>query len=185
MSRLEQLLVGTLVLIALAAAGWLGLQHYGEVRFEAGRAGAIAEREAADALAVLTRTKENSVKAAQQSLDNLNITEKKHEEIAPVRERIVTQRVYVGTGLCGERPAAPAEADSSGSSDGTDPPGRLVRQDVERDLVALKLAVEEDLATGRACQGVLEQEGMMPANRQLDQFGKLDAAAPDQPTPGK
>jgi hypothetical protein len=35
-------------------------------------------------------------------------------------------------------------------------------EDVERDLVALKLAVEEDLATGRACQAFLQKNGLVP-----------------------
>jgi hypothetical protein len=70
--------------------------------------------------------------------------------------------VFVGAAVCGDGPAAPAEAHGAAGGDGTDPPGRLVRPDVERDLVALKLAVEEDLATGRACQAVLQAEGMVP-----------------------
>ncbi|MFC5550713.1 hypothetical protein [Massilia aerilata] len=162
MSRLKQFLIATLAALALAAGARLAVEHYGAARFEAGRADAIAERAAADALAVLTRTQENGVKAAQQALDNLTITEKKHEELQPVRERIVTQRVYVGAALCGDRPAAATEAEGAGRGDDADSPGRLVRQDAERDIVALKLAVEEDLATGRACQAFVRDNGLTP-----------------------
>jgi hypothetical protein len=160
--RLERLLAGTLVLIALLLGAWLGVTHYGDVRYQAGQAAAIAERAKADKDAIQARTTENATEAVRQVVSNATITEKKHEEIAPVRERIVTQRVYVGTAVCGDRPAAPAQAESAAGSDSTDPPGRLVRPDVERDLVALKLAVEEDLATGRACQATLRENGMAP-----------------------
>jgi prophage endopeptidase len=161
-TALERLLVSVLAAVVLLAVASIGVRAYGNHRYDAGHAAAIEERARADAAAVLKRTRENAATAAQKSASNATITEKKHEEIQPVRERIVTHRVYVGSALCGDRPAAPAEAKSTGSSDGADPPGRLVRADVERDLIALKLAVEEDLATGRACQAVLKDEGMVP-----------------------
>jgi prophage endopeptidase len=161
-TALERLLIGIVLAALLAVGAWRVAMYYGDTRYDAGYAAAIEERAEADAAAVRKRTRENAAVAVQQATSNATITEKKHEEIQPVRERIVTQRVYVGSALCGDRPAAPAEAESAGSSDGADPPGRLVRPDVERDLVALKLAVEEDLATGRACQAVLKDEGMMP-----------------------
>lgn len=162
MSRLQILLIGVLVAIALAAGAWVGVDEYGNRRYQDGHDDAIAARAKVDADVVLTRTNENTAQAAHQASSNATITEKKHEEIQPVRERIVTRRVYVGSALCGDRPAAPAEAQGAAGSDSADPPSRLVRSDVERDLVALKLAVEEDLATGRACQAVLQDEGMAP-----------------------
>jgi hypothetical protein len=161
-SSLERLLVSVLVLVTLAAGGWLGLEHYGAARYDAGHAAAIAERAAADAEAVRKRTETNAAEAVRQVVSNATITEKKHEEVAPVRERIITQRVYVGSAVCGDGPPAPAQAEGAASSDSADPPGRLVRPDVERDLVALKLAVEEDLATGRACQATLRENGLAP-----------------------
>lgn len=162
MSRLQALLLGVLVAIALAVGAWVGVDEYGNQRYQTGYDDAVAARAKADANAERKRTSENATEAARQVVSNTTITEKKHEELAPVRERIVTRRVYVGSALCGDRPAAPAEAQGAPGSDETDPPGRLVRPDVERDLVALKLAVEEDLATGRACQAVLKDEGMVP-----------------------
>jgi prophage endopeptidase len=109
---------------------------------------------------VQDRTEENSALVASQGVINLKITETQNEEMQPVRERIVTQRVYVGSGICGSADAPDAESTASGNS--ANPPGRLVRSDVERDLVALKLAVEEDLATGRACQAFVRENGMVP-----------------------
>lgn len=162
MSALGRWLCGLIVAAALLGLAGAAVLAYGAHRYDDGRVAAIEERATADAAAVLKRTRENATTAAQNAASNATITEKKHEEIQPVRERIVTRRVYVGSAVCGERPAAPAETEGAVGSDSADPPGRLVRSDVERDLIALKLAVEEDLATGRACQAVLKDEGMVP-----------------------
>jgi prophage endopeptidase len=159
MSRLERILVGLILLAGLLVLGTLGVRWYGAGQFAAGRAAAVSERAAADALAVLHRTEENSALVASQGVINLKITETKNEEMQPVRERIVTQRVYVGSGICG--PAATAETEIPAGGNEADPPGRLVRSDVERDLVALKLAVEEDLGTGRACQAAAHKHGLV------------------------
>jgi hypothetical protein len=143
------------------AGGAAALLAYGEHKYDEGHAAAVSERAAQDLVAVVKRTADNAVIEAAQTQVNTIITKAKNEELAPVRERIVTQRVYVGSAIC-NGPATPAQAESTAGSDGTDPPGRLVRQDVERDIVALKLAVEEDLATGRACQAFLEKNGLTP-----------------------
>lgn len=160
MSRLERILVGLIVLAGLLVLGALGVRWYGAGQYAAGHAAAVDARAAADSLAVLRRTEENSVLAVSQGAINLKITEAKHEEMQPVRERIVTQRVYVGSAICGPSAAPDTEVPASGNE--TNPPGRLVRPDVERDLVALKLAVEEDLATGRACQAAANEHGLVP-----------------------
>ncbi len=128
--------------------------------YQLGYDAAVADRAAADALAVRRRTEENVVLAQHQGETNLKITEVKHEELAPVRERIVVERVRVGTAICGS--AAPPDAESAASSDEADSAGRLVRPDAERDIVALKLEVEEHLATARACQATLRENGMAP-----------------------
>ncbi|MET0983544.1 MAG: hypothetical protein ABWY02_15670 [Telluria sp.] len=160
MSRVERILFGLILLAGLLVLGTLGVRWYGARQFAAGHAAAVGERAEADAVAVLRRTEENSVLVASQGAINLRITEAKNEEMQPVRERIVTQRVYVGSAICG--PAAAPDAESAAGSDGADPPGRLVREDAERDLVTLKLAVEEDLAIGRACQAFLRENGLVP-----------------------
>jgi len=160
MSRVERILVGLIVLVGLLVVGALGVRWYGAAQFQAGHAAAVAERKAVDDAAILRRTQENAALAQHQGETNLKITEAKHEELAPVRERIVVERVRVGAAICG--PAAATETESAGSGDGTDPPSWLVRADAERDLVALKLAVEQDLATGRACQAFLRENGLVP-----------------------
>ena len=98
--------------------------------------------------------------AANQASINTIITKVKNEELAPVRERIVVERVRVGAGICG--PTGAADPEGAAGGDGTDSPGRLVRPDVERDIRALKLAVEEDLTTGRACQAFVRENGIVP-----------------------
>ena len=160
MSRVERILAGLIVLAGLLVVGVIGVRWYGAAQYQAGRTAAVEERAAADARAVLLRTQENAVLAQRQGETNLKITEVKHEELAPVRERIVVERVRVGAAICGS--ATAPEAESAAGGDGADSPGRLVRSDVERDLVALKLAVEEDLATGRACQAFLRENGLVP-----------------------
>ena len=156
-----------LAAVAGALLGSLGLAAFAGHHFGAAGVQAAWDRDklarvSAQQHAVQERLHANTREAARQETTNITITEKKHEELAPVRERIVTQRVYVASAVCGGRPAGAAEAESTASSNGADSPGRLVRSDVERDLVALKLAVEEDLATGRACQAFLKENGFVP-----------------------
>jgi len=146
--------VGTVAVLIWAAA------IYRDHVYQLGYDAAVAERAAADALAILRRTEENTALAQHQGATNLKITEVKYEELAPVRERIVVERVRVGTAICG--PAAAPDAESTAGGDEADPAGRLVRPDAERDIVALKLEVEEHLATARACQATLRENGMAP-----------------------
>ena len=147
---------GLAIAAALVAAGAAYRQHLYQLGYDK----AVGDRAARDGVAILHRTAENVIVAATQVSINTIITKVKNEELAPVRERIVVERVRVGTGICG--PAGTTDPEGAGGSDGTDPPGRLVRPDVERDIRALKLAVEEDLATGRACQAFVRENGMVP-----------------------
>lgn len=160
MSRVERILTGLIMLAGLLVVGVVSVRWYGAHQYQVGHAAAVAERKAADDAAILRRTEENAVLAQRQGEVNLKITEAKHEELAPVREHIVVERVRVGAAICG--PAAAPDAESAAGGDSADSPGRLVREDAERDLVALKLAVEEDLATGRACQAFLRENGLVP-----------------------
>ncbi|MES2346115.1 MAG: hypothetical protein V4641_00960 [Pseudomonadota bacterium] len=146
--------------LALAAAVAASCVAYRSHVYHEGYDQAVTDRAAADLKAITTRTKENADMAVKQDATNAKIEKAKNEELAPVRDRIVTRRVYVGTGVCG--PAAPAKTEDAASSNSGDSPGRLVRSDVERDIVALKLKVEEALATGRACQAFGKENGFIP-----------------------
>jgi len=160
MSALERLVATVLLAVVLLVVGWAGFQWYGASQYEAGHAAAVAERGARDAVAVLARTEQNIATAQHHGAINLKITETKHEELAPVVQRIYVDRVRVGAATCG--PATTAEAEDASSGHGADPAGRLVRDDVERDTRALEEAVERHLATARACQAWGAENGFAP-----------------------
>jgi prophage endopeptidase len=147
---------------ALALVGALAVAHIWRVH-QADQNGfdrATSERAARDAIAIISRVQNNAALSIKQDSINAVLTKVKNEELAPVRSRIAAERVRVGTAICG--PAAPAQAEDATGSDGANPPGRLVRSDIDRDIRALKLAVEEDLATGRACQAFGRENGLVP-----------------------
>lgn len=146
--------------LALAGAVIAGGAAYRSHVYHLGYDQAKTDRAAADLVATTKRNKENAALAVKQDATNAKIEKVKNEELAPVRDRIVTRRVYVGTGVCG--PSAPAKTEDAARSDSGDTAGRLVRADVERDLIALKLKVEEALATGRACQAFARENGLYP-----------------------
>lgn len=148
---------GALALVgALVAAGAAYHHHVYQQCFDA----AVSERAARDLVAVVTRTNENVAIGIKQNAINAFIAKDKDEKLAPVVQRIYVDRVRVGTASCG--PAATTEATGTSGSDGANPPGRLVREDVERDTRALSVAVEQDLATGRACQAFVIGNGLAP-----------------------
>lgn len=146
--------------LALAIGAAVACSAYRAHVYQAGYDAAVSERAAADALAALRRTESNTVEAARQGIINLKITETKHEELAPVVQRIYVDRVRVGAGTCGA--AAATETEDAGSGGGANPTGRLVREDVERDTRALEEAVERHLATGRSCQAWGAENGFVP-----------------------
>lgn len=147
---------------AAALIGLLSIWHVASVRaaHAAGAAEAIAKRAESDAIAIAARVQQNAATGAKQDATNITITKAKNEELAPVVQRIYVDRVRVGPAICG--PAAPASTESAAGGDRANPPGRLVREDIERDLRALKVAVEQDLATGRACQAFVRENGLVP-----------------------
>lgn len=160
MSRVERILMGLIALAGLLVVSVIGVRWYGTMQYHAGRIAAVEERAAADARAVLLRTQENAALAQHQGETNLKITEAKHEELAPVRERIVVERVRVGAAICG--PAAAPDAESAAGGDEANPAGRLVSPEAEGNIRKLELEVEEHLATARACQATLRENGMAP-----------------------
>ncbi len=146
--------------VALVAAVVAGGAYYRSHVWQLGYDKAVADRAASDLKAIGKRTKDNAELAVKQDAINTKIEKVKNEELAPVRERIVTRRVYVGTGICG--PAAPAQAEDATSSDGGDSPGRLVSQEAAERIRELELEVEAHLATGRACQQFGKENGFYP-----------------------
>lgn len=128
--------------------------------YQQGFDAAVNERAARDGIAIINRAQDNAALSIKQNAINAFITKDKDEKLAPVVARITAERVRVGSAICG--PTAPAKAESSSGSDGADSSSRLVRSDVDRDIRALKIAVETDLATGRACQTFVIENGLAP-----------------------
>ncbi len=149
-----------LVLASLLVVAGVGIVYAHSAGDQAGFERATSERAARDAVAIVARMRDNAALSIKQDNINQIITRTKNEELAPVVRHIYVDRVRVGAGTCG--PASAAAADGASVSDETDPPGRLVRDDVERDTRALTEAVEQDLATGRACQSFVRENGMAP-----------------------
>lgn len=149
-----------LVLAALLVVAGVGIVYAHNVGDQEGFERATSERAARDAVAIFARVRDNAMLSIKQDNINQIITRTKNEEIVPVVQRIYVDRVRVGAGTCGS--AGAANADGAIGSDGANSPGRLVRDDVERDTRALTEAVEQDLATGRACQEFVRENGMAP-----------------------
>ena len=149
-----------LVLAVLLVAAGVGIIYAHSAGDQEGFERATSERAARDAVAIVARVRDNAVLSMRQDNINQIITRTKNEELAPVVQRIYVDRVRVGAGTCG--PAGAASAQGASGGDGTNSSGRLVRDDVERDTRALTEAVEQDLATGRACQAFVRENGMAP-----------------------
>lgn len=149
-----------LVLAALLVVAGVGIVFAHSAGAKEGFERATSERAARDAVAIVARARDNAALSIKHDNINQIITRTKNEELAPVVQRIYVDRVRVGTGTCG--PAGAAHADGASGSDGANSPDRLVRDDVERDTRALTEAVEQDLATGRACQAFVRENGMAP-----------------------
>ena len=160
---LERWFAGLIIAAALLAGFALAVHEYGVHQYDAGHAAAITERAAADAAAVLRRTQNNVVQAARQFSTNSTITKEKDDEIADLRRRLAAApRLRVGPSVCPDRPAAPAQTQGAAGSDSADPPSRLVSSRADADFKQLIEEVEQDLATGRACQAFIEKNGLVP-----------------------
>lgn len=149
-----------LVLAALLVVAGFGIVFAHSAGDQEGFNRAISERAARDEVAIFARVRDNAVLSMKQGNINQIITRTKNEELSPVVQRIYVDRVRVGAGTCG--PPDAANADGASGGDGANSSGRLVRDDVERDTRALMEAVEQDLATGRACQAFVRENGMAP-----------------------
>lgn len=163
MTALERVPITIALAVLLAVGAWFGIHHYGAERYEAGRAAAIEERAQADAAAVLERTRANAAQVAHQDESNSTITKEKDDEIADLRRRLAAApRLRVGPSVCPDRPAATAQAESPAGGDSADPSAGLVSSRADTDFKQLIEAVEQDLATGRACQAFVEKNGLVP-----------------------
>lgn len=140
---------------ALVAFGYVKGVSHERAKWDA----ANVAKTIADDKAILARVDSNTKLAIQQAGFNAAITKAKHEELDPIVAAINANRVRVGPAIC-SGPAAPTEAPSAGSGHAADTGSRFLREDLERDLKALEVRVEEAMATGRACQAFVRVNGM-------------------------
>jgi prophage endopeptidase len=150
--------LGAALAIAAALAG-AGVAYHHHA-YQQGFDGAVDQRAARDGVAIVTRLADNAVAATHNTDINRFLTKDKDEKLTPVVQRIYVDRVRIGAASCGS--AAATKTDDAGSGNSADSPGRLVRDDVERDTRALTEAVELDLATGRTCQAWGKANGFVP-----------------------
>jgi len=159
---MNPLLMKGLAGLALLVAGYFYAFGRGEASMKAEWDADNALRTKAENAAILQRAAENKALAETQAETNRLITRSKDAELTKIRADIAgAPRMRIGQSLCGG-PAAAAETSSAGGGNGADSGGRLVREDAQRDLDALKLKVEEAFATGRAAQSFIRDNGLAP-----------------------
>jgi hypothetical protein len=157
---LDRFLTRLAIAAVLVVAAWFGLRHYGAEQYKAGYYAGVNAGAQAAAKAVIKRTKENVAVATKQATDNASITKEKDDEIAALRARLAAApRMRVGPSICPDRPTAATQAQGPAGGDGADPSTGLVSGRADADFKQLIEAVEQDLATGRACQAFIEKNG--------------------------
>jgi len=152
-------LIGAAILALAFGAGWATNGWRLNTKIQTDR----AVRTESVVAAVGQRVNENATEEKKQASINKNIDKVKDEELSPVVKHIIAApRVRVGTAICPSPVARTPEAESASVSNDSDTGGWVVREDLDRDIRALKIKVEEALATGRACQKFVRDNGLAP-----------------------
>ena len=160
-------LYGALLACAIAGAGMLHQRMLGNAQ---GRADVQVlweaekkSRSAAETKAVAQRAAENLAQARQQAARAAAITKVYDEEINAVRTRLAAAERMRKPAFCASAgPAAPAGAGGAEGGVAADPSSWLLPDAVARDIQALILQTEVVVATGRACQSFVRENGMAP-----------------------
>jgi|SRR5450830_465281 len=109
----------------------------------------------------MLRSTDNRVLVAKQKLDSANIQRKYDEEITTARTAAARrERMRIGTALCPT--TGSSETGGASGGNGANPGARLVSDDIERDIRALEVRVEEAFASGRAAQAFIRANGLAP-----------------------
>lgn len=134
-----------LLVLGFAAGWWVGTGRV-QGKWDASKT-AIAE---AQDKAIIQRVTENQALIDKYAADNTAITKAKNEEIAAVRSSLAIS-LRRGAGICARAASAP-EAAATGSGNEANPASGTFRPDIQRDIGAALMEMEEVAATGRACQ---------------------------------
>lgn len=134
-----------LLLSGFAAGWWIGAGRM-ESKWNASK---VAIAKAQDA-AIIQRVTENQALIEKNAADNAAITKAKNEEIAAVRSSLAIS-LRRGAGICARAASAP-EASPTGGSDAASTASELFRPDIDWDLRATMMEMEEVAGTARACQ---------------------------------
>lgn len=168
MLSLSPLLIKVLAGVAVMAALYGGYKAVTSHYVAKGRAETQAlwdadkvARKKAEDLAVSDRLKANELERRAIAERNDLVENTYNEELTKVRSDLaVAKRLRVGPAICGGPASTPDSKSATGGVE-ANTGGGLVREDVERDIRALMLRVEEGFAAGRACQGFVRANGLM------------------------
>lgn len=153
-----KILAGAGALVLAFGAGW-GVNGW---RLSAAIENGRAARAETTISAIGVRVDENKRDEATHIAINQKIEATKNEELTPVVRRIAdAPRVRVGPAICPVVTGA-TDAQSASGSDGPASGARVVSESADRDIKALMVKVEEAMATGRACQAFVRQNGLVP-----------------------
>ena len=165
-SLLAMRAIGAGVLLASLIAGYLGWHHHVYSQGVAAEKllwdADTSRRQAAEVAAVAKRNAENNAAANLARENNRVITRNYDEQIAALRTRVnAAPRLRVGPAFCG-RSADKTSARSASSSNAADSGTRVLSAEVDADIRKLILEVETALATARAAQTFIRENGMAP-----------------------
>lgn len=138
-----------LLLAGFASGWWLGAGRM-EGKWNASK---VAMAQAQDA-AIIQRVTENQALIDKYAADNAAITKAKNEEISAVRSSLAVS-LRRGAGICAGSARAP-EVAAAGSSNEANPASGAFREDIDRDIRATMMEMEEVAATARACQSFVK-----------------------------
>ncbi|MFJ3045315.1 hypothetical protein ACIPEN_05760 [Herbaspirillum chlorophenolicum] len=149
--------------ILLLAALCLGCELHGAGRIQKKWDLQVQQQKDVNDAAIDLRREQNRAISAEQALASAKNQKAHDDEIAKVRADLRnSERLRLGAAWCDGATPGSAEAGSASISNGADTGGRLVREDLDRDLKALMDRVETALGAGRSAQKFIRDNGMAP-----------------------
>lgn len=160
---LKKIGIAAAIILVLCGLWWGVSRHYIKVGQDEVQAkwdrDKVAQKKAEE-LAIADRNAENAREKEDQSKRSKANQEKHDAELNEMRNRIIAaQRVRVGTAICSQRPTAASKTEGPQVGTTADTRAVVVRDDIDRDIRALMIRVEEGFAAGRSCQRFIIEEG--------------------------